>query len=536
MPKSVRYKHTINSYTEVYARPDKLYFPFLQCAILFLTIMGAVSCSKMPLTTPTALLYKSLRNGENIGTYVGYNATKQVLYLGNQLIERRFHLNKGGRAIQTIYYTHKPSGRNYITVPSLEFKFRIGEIQFVGDSDLLKYTSYEVEQIAESGKHLIVELRYADESEKPILGVKIHYEIYRQLPIIRKWITFENLTDSGFFLEDIVIESLPSFSKRRHQPSKARSKSTEDSEVLHFIHDSSGERGMILANEAAGITRHDNTHATGLTMELGLIPTASINGIEIRVPPRTLVSSPGIWTMLFSKAQSTPPKTVDPPVPATLWSLSTMKGATSTIIWTKAPSYDNIAVGNFTIEDYNFLVVDYDWNKEALLELNQLSQQIHNNGSKFGIRLPVAELNLEVLDYTPWSLRPTTNFGQITASDTTTDANLVQKRIYCVLSDYGYYLSHAVRELCEEVEVDILILDRPIIGMDGDALKGCGTQGHAHFNRRESIELIYRWLFQFSDYLHQQHPNLKLGITSTAYGTETADLAVLHHFDFFFRQ
>ena len=96
------------------------------------------------------------------------------------------------------------------------------------------------------------------------------------------------------------------------------------------------------------------------------------------------------------------------------------------------------------------------------------------------------------------------------------------------------YLSGAVHALLEETEAHLLVFDGAIIGMPDDVVKGCGVLGHEHFSRKESIRLIYQWMFNFSNHLRQQFPNLKLGITSAAYGVEAPDLAVYNHFDLFF--
>ena len=102
------------------------------------------------------------------------------------------------------------------------------------------------------------------------------------------------------------------------------------------------------------------------------------------------------------------------------------------------------------------------------------------------------------------------------------------------MSDYGYYLTQAVKTLLEETETDLLILDRPILGSQRDLLKGCDALGHQHYTRAESIGVIYQWLFEFANHLHREYPALQLGITASAYGVEQVDAACLAHFDLFF--
>ena len=103
------------------------------------------------------------------------------------------------------------------------------------------------------------------------------------------------------------------------------------------------------------------------------------------------------------------------------------------------------------------------------------------------------------------------------------------------MSDYGYYLIQAVKALLNETRADVFIFDQPVLGAEDSTLKGCGVFGHAHYSRRESIGGMYRWIFEFADYLHQEYPRLQLGITAAAYGVEHPNMACFAHFDLFFK-
>ena len=130
----------------------------------------------------------------------------------------------------------------------------------------------------------------------------------------------------------------------------------------------------------------------------------------------------------------------------------------------------------------DLIALDYDWNIEDLQTVKQISQRVHEGGGKFGIRLPIAEIHTSVLDRPEWQLAPVPVFrwpavpknhdvdregeqdeGK-TQQSTTREAAPV---VYCLLSDYGYYLTQAVKTLVEETAADLLILDRPILGSPG---------------------------------------------------------------------
>jgi hypothetical protein len=293
-------------------------------------------------------------------------------------------------------------------------------------------------------------------------------------------------------------------------------------------------------------------------VSIGLTPTTAINGTEIRVPPKQSVDSPKVWTMLFEgDAQTAADKIFKDFLTAG------ERSQTPSITWTQispewqmptqAPRPSPLSLPpsippNFGGEGgagrgeggEGLIAVDYNWNIEDLEALKRMSKQVHGAGGKFGVRLPLAEINTAFLDRPAWRLTPMGEWAIGKSTNQEDEATIhhspltTHHFIYCVLSDYGYYLTQAAKGLIEETAADLLIFERPFIGSEDSALKGCDAFGHEHYSRAESIGTLYRWLFEFADYLHREYPHLQLGITGTAYGVEQPDAACLAHFDLFF--
>ena len=179
----------------------------LLCISIFLICIGcAGSSGKGRHTVSVADLRAQLQPLQRIGAYAGFDLKTGILYIGNDSIERWLRLNQEAHRIQTIRYAWKPSGQSYIDRPSEEFRFRIGEIVFSGDSNLLTYNGYQIVQTMNGSKQVTVQFTYNSGAEaKPTFHLWVHYEIYPDLPVIRKWLTIQNLTDSAFFVEDVVI-------------------------------------------------------------------------------------------------------------------------------------------------------------------------------------------------------------------------------------------------------------------------------------------------------------------------------------------
>ena len=478
-------------------------------------------------------------------------------------MERWLGLNQGAYQLGTIHYAHKAAGQNYIDRPSEEFRFRIGEIVFSGDSDLLTYSDYQISQKMGGGKRVTIQLTYtSDEETEPIFHLWVHYEIYPDLPVVRKWLTVQNLTDSAFFVEDLTIESLPLFAERKDSlqiwrcgiSGVAEGPLTTPweggaSEAFILVGDADLNGGVVLGNESAGLLKYYAVYSDRETVSVGLtIDAAAINGTEIRVPPGQLVDSPKVWTMLVEgDLQTTIEKIAQNPLAYLPSYAKDTRLEASEIQWITLESEWEKSIGSIHPED--LIVLNYDWNIEDLERIKQISRQVHESGGKFGIRFPIAEIHPTVLDRPEWRLASVPVHRWMTSLKSN-DAEVEREQreeeaqqpathepvpvVYCVLSDYGYYLTQAVKTLLEETAADTLIFDRPILGSQGSLLKGCNALGHQHYTRAESIGVIYRWLFEFADYLHREYPMLQLGITASAYGVDQPDTACLAHFDLFF--
>ena len=545
-------------------RPSHLLYPKLLSYILvFLICLGcAGSSSRDSQTVSIADLRAQLQPLKRVGTYAGFDLKSHVLYMGNDLMERWLRLDQGAHKVATIRYAHKVSGQSYIDRPSEEFRFRIGEIVFSGDSDLLAYNDYQIAQKMGGVKRITIQLTYtSDEEAEPIFYLWVHYEIYPDSPVVRKWLTIQNLTDSAFFVEDVIIESLPLFAGRRDSLQIWRcgiSGVVEGplttpweggtSEAFILVGDAGVDSGVVLGNESAGLLKYYAVYSDRETVSIGLRSAPAINGTEIRVPPGQTVSSPKVWTMLVEDGLQATIERIDRDALAYIPSYSEGAALQSPEIhWIAPKSEWEMSIASMRPGD--LIVLDYDWNMADFQTAKRISQRVHEGEGKFGIRLPIAEIPASVLDRPEWRLAPApvVQWKAVPKrSDAEQDEEPAEEQtqrstshkevpeVYCVLSDYGYYLTQAVKGLLEETRADILIFDRPILGAEDSLLKGCDALGHQHYTRAESIGVIYRWLFEFANHLRREYPALQLGITASAYGVEQPDTACLTHFDLFF--
>ncbi|MBI1929015.1 hypothetical protein HYR99_32815, partial [Candidatus Poribacteria bacterium] len=353
-----------------------------------------------------AELKEHLQPPTAIGSYAGFDSTTNVLYMGNRFIERHILMNKGGPPIQTIRYTYKPSGHNYVDLPSEEFRFRIGELTFSGNGGTLAYDSFQIEQKPGGVRRVTIQLTHTSaEGAKPIFHLKIHYEIYPDQPVIRKWLTIQNLTDSAFFLEDIEIESLSFFAERTDSLQIGGSDLKEmkpapwkdgSAEAFVIVHAPDIARGVVLGNESAGLLKYYQVYSARNTVSIGLSPTTDPNGAEMRVPPKGTVDSPHVWTLLFQGN----PQTGFSETTRLLWGESSP--TPPPMLMTQInPEWRVPPQG---LQRDMIVVVDYNWNIEMLEALKRMSEQVHAAGGKLGLCLPIAEISTAFLDRLQWRL------------------------------------------------------------------------------------------------------------------------------------
>ena len=382
--------------------------PRLIYVLPILSCIGLAGCSTHQTAISTAELRNCLQPLKTVGDYAGFDSKKNVLYMGNRWIERWIDLN----SIQTIRYTYKPSQQNYLDSPNEEFRFRVGEIIFSGNSKKLAYNSHRIEQKF-GVRRITIQLTYI--SESPIFDLTINYEISPDSPVIRKWLTIHNLMDSAFFVEDIEIESFSFLGGSAINPqiwrcditrAQPEHRAGSSSESFVIVQHGNIEGGIVLGNESAGLLKHYRVYSVGNrnTISIALKPTTDVNGAEIRVRPKETINTPKVWTMLFQgNAQSVASEKLKGFIAAPLLYTKELTTQSPPITWTQISPDNRVLTPK--LNGY-LIMVNYDWNLNNLPGLKQISKHAHDDSRKFGIRILLAEIDKAFLNKPAWQLRP----------------------------------------------------------------------------------------------------------------------------------
>ena len=473
--------------------------------IFLLVISGCTYSPKGPKVT-VADLRQAVRSVTDRTAYAGFDGQKKQFYIGNGLIERRFQLSASDRLLHTVSIVDKLSGEYYLEQPSQEFCFQVSGYRFSGLDSQFLYQRYKIEPGYDGSRILRFWMNY----QNPIIGspadgllaeftnpfpdtsshtnlrfsIQICYRIYPHQARIDKWLVFKNQGNIPLNIEEVYTESLPLFYNSRSALvnrslfSKIYGQYLEISPTIGSIN-----RLVSIVNHTPGPFKTTDLYKKYDYVSVGLTSfDVQMSEIITAWPSQSVV------------------------IPT----ISLYFGRFTENIGTHLPS------PYLETEDLaSYQVFNFE-NETIATFQDQLSSSLVSQPK--AIRLPVATVGKNILNQPNWlQSRPAES----------------DQPIYCLLSDYGFFLRDAVDDLLVHSPVNLVILSGPLLEKDNNGLQGCANITHNHGGPVESTFLTYNWLFDFSVYIRQRHPNVKLCITAKAYGLDQPDYACLQYFDFF---
>ncbi len=184
--------------------------------------------------------------------------TDKSISLDNGVINREILIDSG-RIYTQAFTLH--DGESYcIPANSKEFSFTVNDEQFSGFSG---WTIEKAISIVDNtgGEGVSVLLR--EKSNKPRIQIEINYMIYPDLPLIRKWMKIENISNEDLKLESLTTEDL--VTNMIFYWSTILHKYARQTQFAHFVgdwddpvvvvHNTKKRMGMALGNEAMGVLK-----------------------------------------------------------------------------------------------------------------------------------------------------------------------------------------------------------------------------------------------------------------------------------------
>ncbi len=459
------------------------------------------------------------------GVYIHYESQSGTFQIGNELIERRISVNAEEHRIFTTQFTNKLSGRNYTSSLNEEFSFRANGIRISGVTGDLEYVDHRTFSAGRM-KSLEINLEVKRE-EIGILKVKLFYEVYPNMPVIRKWITFENSGGSSVTVDSIQLESLSLL------PGSQYDLEIYNTTLAEIVFNVNLTEGFLTGNEFPGILKYLDLYPDPGSVFIGMKPYYHKHATEIQLAPDEEFTCPGAFILFFKGEPARAEELLAEFVTGYLsWS-----EPSDTSVW-----YENISgdVEDTEIRGKVQLAADSgadifclnrgwmdkrgDWNISENANLQNFSQCAHSLGMKFGldISLAIADQESQVMaEYPQWAVKSRDGSYHVTGDG---------GKMMCLGSDYTLYMVDRIDSLVKELGLDYIKLNGPMIPDDEAA--GCFSEDHVHRSSAESLWYIYDGLFAICEYLHTQHPDLIIDVSPESYNPGGAiDLALLKHAD-----
>lgn len=449
---------------------------------------------------------------------------------------------------------------------SQEFYFEVNGKSYDGNS---KWEVIGVRKINEkNGNGAVLSLRNAP-NEKPNLQVDITYMLYPGLPLIRKKIEIKNLSLTVVKIESVDTEILPlswdptnswvmnNFARQKHLgPFKGN---WNDPAVV--VHDIRNSRGILLGNEAPGVTKRTTAFLDGKTVSIGLNHVS--DDFAFRRWLKTGESWESPWTFVAVYENNVNPMDI---INGTLSDyvrenmgirLSEIKDKPTFVYNTWFPFNDNIneqmvkelvdaaadcGMQEFVIdagwsggEGNNWTSNLGDWYVDSAKfphGLTPVFDYIKSKGMKPGLWISIASASRKskvLKEHPEWFV--TDANGMPTNLHNPHDKDVVTA---CLTTGWYDYIKSIILKLVKENGLSYAKLDLSVVTsayVYDNNLTGCKSTNHpGHKDREESYLLIYQKCMQLFDELHREAPELFIDCTfETAGRLQLIDYELVKH-------
>ena len=432
----------------------------------------------------------------------------------------------------------------------LEFSMKLNDKQISGLSD---WMVEEVEPVTqEQGKGAVIHLTGNG------LELQVAYLLYPELPVIRKKIRIINRSGSEIKLEDLDVESLNIAWGNTHNliyHNYARYKwlgpfTGNWDDPLVAVQDQSGDRGLLLGNEAPGIVKRTSVCLDGRTISVGLTHQNQDYPFRVWLEDGEMWDSP--WTFIIPYKGKNPDAIIETELDDFVRKhmgirLAELKKKPAFVYNTWNPFRTEIndalimeladaaaacGVEEFVIDDgwqtnRGDWKIDYEKFPDGL---KPVFDYIKSKGMKPGLWLALATVNEESKVYQnhpEWVVR------YKDGSPMNVHGNEPKRYTVCMTTGWKDYIKEVLLNLVKEHGLEYVKLDLAVVTgayMFDRSRSGCYAEGHNHKDREESLLEIYRRTWQLFDELHEEAPELFIDCTFETMGAlQTIDYDMCKH-------
>jgi len=505
---------------------------------------------------------------------------KQTLTLDNGLVKRIMTLpgiNKNSFGTIRLEITGSP--RNFIQNINDEFYFEVNGQAVTGKSN---WNLIDVSAISDEnhGSGALVRLKGSGAPNSG-LEILVSYLLYPESPVVRKSISFRNTSGVQLKIESLDVEKLSSSLEMtftwiynnygRYKTMNGYSGNQYDPVVV--LHEVTGNRGIVLGNEAPGVMKKTTAMMDGKSFSIGMSHAADDYPFRKWLAPGMDWTSPCAFVSPYFNT-SNPAEILNttisdyvrknmgirlakmPHIPTSVYNTwAPFRGdmTTASVIDVAQKAADcgfkyfvmdagwNTIDGNPTMtgdKDLDWILNLGDW-KEDLSKfpngLKEVFDEVKRLGMKSGLWISVATAtkNAKVYrDHPDWFVKDE-NGNPAFLHDESGNPNQVTA---CLGSGYFGYIKESILGLVNKHGLKYVKLDLSAVTSAyrfNPRFTGCSAKNHEHHrDREESYLVIYERLWQLFDELHHAVPDLYIDCTFETMGKlQLIDLAMVQHAD-----
>lgn len=486
------------------------------CIISIALFFGACYEKKQPQKPIIKIQVQPIEN-----VYIHYSEDENMFRIGNGSIERTIFVDKKSNHAFTTSFVNKITKHNYINSLSEEFSLDINQTQVSGITENLRYVNYEIYSVG-AIKGLELDFKANSKSFGEI-NIRLLYEIYSNNPVIRKWVEIENTTASAITISSLLVERL------NLMPGIIDDISVHDlAEYLPnrglvgispVILNNNLMEGFIIGNETSGVMKYYDLYSKPPQIAVGMRKLGDLYAPSIQIEPGETWTCPAVFIFFFAGDPSKSIKTLIDFVSDyitmnqwqsyNVWFEEISDQTTEDLLKDKINQAKNSSFDIFCLKG-NWADRRGDWTFENKPYIKNISEYAHNLGMKFGlcVDFAMAEPDSFVLNqYSDLLLKPKDK-TDYTIPDT-------NSKLMCLGSKYAVYMAYEISALVDELNLDYVKLTGMMI--PPPEVGACFADNHIHINYASSIWTIYDGFFALISYLHSQHKDLIVDVSTEYY-------------------
>ncbi|MFI3321486.1 MAG: glycoside hydrolase family 36 protein [Rikenellaceae bacterium] len=495
-------------------------------------------------------------------------AHAQTLSISNELVSRSVDISNNKLATTAINLS---GGEKSYVAKSADFSFYIDDERYDGMSS---WNIIDHAQTTDNSGMKLTTITLKDGRANPQFQIKLNYALYPGLPLIRKWIDFENIGNRDIKIENLNVEdlvttlfSVHSVVHHNYARMKHLMKYEGDwDDAVAVVHNTPERRGIALGNEAPMVLKRTTYHTDNNNIEIGLTRSDYKYPFRKWLTPKQKWSSPKTFICLYSNQEDgfqVVNNDVNKFVTNFMGNRVTNLKKKPTFVYNTwypfrsfiddklvrdiAKSAAECGIQEFVIDDgwqYNANKVSANANAgqnygDWLVDLNKFPEglkptfdYIKSLGMKPGLWLSLASANSDsqvFKDHPEWFVKD--KEGNI--------ANLHSQKINTMYTtsfgtEWVDYIKDVILRLVNEHGLEYAKLDLAIATSaycnDDSHTGSYSTNDPDYRDRPESFIVFYENLLKLFDDLHQEAPDLFIDCTfETAGKTQLMDYAISKH-------